>query len=66
MTVIIMYIEQPRNTCKTVVGKREGVRPLGSHRYRREDNIKKNPKKDYVRLWTTFNRLRMWSSGVIF
>jgi hypothetical protein len=47
-----------------LVGKSEGIRPLGGHRSGCEDNIKMKIKYDR-RLWTLFSWRRVGMSGDI-
>jgi len=53
----VARIVEMRNTCSNLVGKREGKRPLGRPRRRREDDIKMTLKRtryeimDWIRLF---------------
>jgi hypothetical protein len=54
-----------RNVYTVLIGKPEGMRPLGRPRHIWEDNIKMNIKKWGVRLWTGFVWLRIGTSDDI-
>jgi hypothetical protein len=46
-----------------LVGKREGKRPLGRSRHRREDNIKMELQEVRCGVWTGSSCLRIWTDG---
>jgi hypothetical protein len=52
-----------RGVYRVLVGKLEGKRPLGRHRYRWEDNIKMNLQEVGCRVWTGSSWLGIGADG---
>jgi hypothetical protein len=52
-----------RGVYRVLVGKPQGKRPLGRPRCRWEDNIKMDPRKWDVGVWTGFGWLRIETGG---
>jgi len=52
-----------RGVYRVLVGKPEGKRPLGRHRFRWKDNIKMDLQKWYVGMWTGSSWLRIGTGG---
>jgi hypothetical protein len=51
------------NIYKILIIKPEGMRPLGRHRRRWEDDMKMGPKENGSRVWTGLNWLVIRPSG---
>jgi hypothetical protein len=52
-----------RGVYRVLVGKPEGMRPLGRHRRRKEDNIKMDLQEVGLVVWTGLIWLRIATSG---
>ena len=52
-----------RGVYRLLVGKPEGKRPLGKHRRKWEDNIRRIFRKKNVRAWTGLSWLEIGTSG---
>jgi len=50
---------EKRGACRVLVGKPEGMRPLGRPRYRREENIKTDIQEVGCGVWTGLIGLRI-------
>jgi hypothetical protein len=59
----VARVGERRGAFRVLVGKPEGKRPLGRHRHRWEDNIKRDPQKVGWGAWTGLIWLRIGTGG---
>jgi hypothetical protein len=59
----VAHMVEGRDVYRVLVGKPEGNRPLGRHRHRWEDNIKRIFRKRGVGVWNVLSWLRIGIGG---